>query len=111
MSNIKGIYVKFWLVLPRPLTNYGFFASPKLQISSSFNFDLILHSNLKKVTKFSVEKFTNSKAKNLKGNGGGGGTYPHAFMVKEFTFLCRLTVFISNLEGVRQLESVWKCYS
>ena len=43
MSNVMGIYVKFWLVLPWPLIRYGHVTWPRLQSSKMFNFSLILH--------------------------------------------------------------------
>ena len=70
-----GIYFKFWLTLPRPLTKYGQVMWLKLQILKSFNFSLILHEMLGKVTRIQVLKFATSEVIS-KNNFNGGGKHP-----------------------------------
>ena len=43
VSKVMGIYVKFWLVLPCPLTKYGQVMWLMVQILKKLNFSLILH--------------------------------------------------------------------
>ena len=69
VSNLTTIFVKFWLFLQWPLTKYGYVTWPKMQISNSFYFVLILHLIFGKVTMFAVKKLSTSEAisKNLTG--------------------------------------------
>ena len=79
MSNVIGIFVKFWPFLRCPLTKYGHVNWPKKQISKIFYFVQILTFNIRKSHKISSEKavyFRSYQPKTSRGGGGGGESHP-----------------------------------
>ena len=71
MSKGMGIYVKFWHFLRCPLSKYGHVTRPKKQILKKSPFPNSAF-NIRKVTKFLVEKLSTPKVISQKPHGGGG---------------------------------------
>ena len=67
MSKVVGIYVKFWHVLP---PNMVMSRDSTCKYSKIFNFVLILHLILGKVTKFPVEKLSTLQVMSQKAHEG-----------------------------------------
>ena len=72
ISNVMGIYVKFWHFLRCPLSKCCHVTWPKKQISKKIYFFLILHLILDKAAKFLVEKLCTSEVISQKPHGGEG---------------------------------------
>ena len=84
-----GIFVKFSFYLRCLLTKYGHVTWPKMQISQFFLFCLNSTFNIRKVTKFPVEKLCTSEVISKKYQGGGRGvdSPTSTFRVKPLTWV------------------------
>ena len=79
MSNVMGIYVKFWLIYHADSPIMVMSGDP---ISKNFNIGLIFHLVLGKSQNFSAEKLSTSAVMSRKHHRGRANT-PNAFRVNQ----------------------------